>query len=69
MEKLKFVDIKKLNDKEIDLKIANIDSEIFKLKIKKFTSNIDKPHMFKLLKSNMARLKTAKKMKLVEGNK
>ncbi|MBF0298013.1 MAG: 50S ribosomal protein L29 [Oligoflexia bacterium] len=63
MEKLKFIDIVKLTDKEIDLKINNLDTDLFKLKIKKYTSSIEKPHMLKIIKSNIARLKTAKRTK------
>ncbi|MBF0359659.1 MAG: 50S ribosomal protein L29 [Oligoflexia bacterium] len=63
MEKMKYSDIMKLSDKEIGLKIENLNNEIFKLKIKMYTATLEKPHLLKTMKTDIARLMTAKRAK------
>jgi len=63
MSKLKFDEIKNLDDKTINLKIDDLKKEYFSLKMQKSVASVDKPHRFKEIKKDVARLKTAKRMK------
>lgn len=49
--------------KSIDLKLASVRKELFNLRIQKGTSGVEKPHLFKTLKKDIARLLTVRKLK------
>jgi large subunit ribosomal protein L29 len=63
MQKLEFKDIKGLDAKEIDAKVADIKRNMFDLRMQKATSGIEKPHQLKVAKKNIAKLMTAKNAK------
>ena len=53
-------DIKKLDDKALDRKVAELRLDVFQMKMQKTTSGIEKPHLIKEAKKNIARLLTVK---------
>ncbi|TDJ04358.1 MAG: 50S ribosomal protein L29 [Deltaproteobacteria bacterium] len=57
---LKAKDIKKMDDAGLDRKVSDIRVELWGLKMQMSTSGIEKPHVFKLAKKNIARLLTEK---------
>ncbi|MCB9060705.1 MAG: 50S ribosomal protein L29 [Halobacteriovoraceae bacterium] len=60
---LKLSEIKEMDVKSIDLKLASVRKELFNLRIQKGTSGVEKPHLFKTLKKDIARLLTVRKLK------
>lgn len=60
---LKASEISKLSDKEITEKVASLKSELFNSKFNKFTTGLEKPHVAKELKKDIARLLTFKSAK------
>jgi large subunit ribosomal protein L29 len=52
-------DIEKLDNSAITKKIDDLRVELFELKFQKHTSGIQKPHLLKEIKKNIARLNTA----------
>jgi large subunit ribosomal protein L29 len=53
-------EIKKLDDQAVDRKLSEIRLDLFKMKMQKTTSGIEKPHLMKVAKKNIARLLTVK---------
>lgn len=53
-------DIKKMDDKALDRKVAELRLDVFQMKMQKTTSGIEKPHLIKEAKKNIARLLTLK---------
>ena len=53
-------EIKKMDEASVDRKIAELKLDIFQMKMQKTTSGIEKPHLVKLAKKNIARLLTVK---------
>ncbi len=53
-------EIKKMDEKALDRKVAELRLDIFKMKMQKTTSGIEKPHLIKDAKKTIARLLTAK---------
>lgn len=60
MEEIKMVDIKDLDIERIDARVRELNKELFDLKIKKSTTGMEKPHQLRILKKNIARLKTVR---------
>lgn len=56
---LKMSEINKLDSKAIETKIAELRKEQFDLRLQKNTTSLEKPHLLKSLKRDVARLKTA----------
>lgn len=63
MQTLKFEDIKSWDAKQVDAKVSELRKELFNMKMQKTTSGIEKPHLIKIAKKNIARLLTAKNVK------
>ena len=57
---LKYSDVKSWDGKAIDAKVAELRKEIFKIRMQKKFSGVEKPHLLKIKKKNIARLLTAK---------
>jgi large subunit ribosomal protein L29 len=58
------VKIKEVRDKskdELDQELRELNAELFNLRSKKVTSQLDKPHKFKEIKKTIARIKTVLK--------
>jgi large subunit ribosomal protein L29 len=53
-------EIKKMDDKALDRKVAELRLDVFQMKMQKTTSGIEKPHLIKEAKKNIARLLTLK---------
>ena len=60
---LKMAEIKDLDNKAIASKISDLKKELFDVKFQKGTSGIEKPHLLKNLKKDIARLGTALNLK------
>ncbi len=60
-------DIRKLTTEEITKKISDNKKELFDLRLKQATGNLDKPHQIKKLRKEIARLKTVLNEKKKEG--
>ena len=63
MDHLKIEDIKEFDSKRLDAKIEECRLELFNLNMMKTTTRMEKPHLVKVLKKNIARLLTVKTMK------
>lgn len=56
---LKTSEISKLSVKELNERVATLKTELFNTKFNKFTTGLEKPHVVKELKKDIARLLTA----------
>ena len=57
---LKAEEIKKLDDAALDRKVSDVRVELWGYKMQMGTSGIEKPHLIKVAKKNIARLLTEK---------
>ncbi len=57
---LKMSEIKEWDSAALDKKVDELRTELFNIKMQKTTAGIEKPHMIKDLKKNVARLLTVK---------
>ena len=55
---MKTSEIRKMSKEDINKKITEIKAELFDLRMKQATGNLDKPHMINSLRKDVARLKT-----------
>jgi large subunit ribosomal protein L29 len=53
-------DIKKMDEQAVERKLSEVRLDLFKMKMQKTTSGIEKPHLMKVAKKNIARLLTVK---------
>ncbi|MBK23964.1 MAG: 50S ribosomal protein L29 [Halobacteriovorax sp.] len=60
IETLKYEEVKGWDAKQIDSKVEEIRTELFNIRMQKVASGIDKPHLLKIGKKNIAKLLTAK---------
>lgn len=51
-------DLRKLTDVELNAKIAEIKKDRFNLRLKQATGNLEKPSDLKMLRKDIARIKT-----------
>jgi large subunit ribosomal protein L29 len=51
-------EIRELSPAEIDKKIRELRDELLRLRLKKNTGQVEKPHMFRVLRKDIARLLT-----------
>ena len=56
--KMKTSEIRKMSKEDINKKITEIKTELFDLRMKQATGNLDKPHRINALRKDVARLKT-----------
>lgn len=63
MQRLKIEDIKGWDAKQIDAKTAEMRKALFDYRMQKSTAGLEKPHLIKIAKKNIARLLTAKNAK------
>ena len=57
---LNYNEIKDWENKAIDAKVGELRRELFEMRMQKSTSGTEKPHRFKELKKDIAKLLTAK---------
>ena len=55
---MKASEIRKMSKDEINAKITELKQELFELRMKQATGNLDKPHKINELRKTVARLKT-----------
>ena len=55
---MKTSEIRKMSTEDINKKIVEIKHELFELRMKQATGNLEKPHMINKLRKDVARLKT-----------
>ncbi|RJP28883.1 MAG: 50S ribosomal protein L29 [Candidatus Omnitrophota bacterium] len=55
---MKIKDLRALSDQELNQKEVNLREELFKLNQQRFASRVEKPHMFSLIKKDIARIKS-----------
>ena len=63
MSKLKIGDLKSLSVQELDQKKTTLQKELFELRQKRLTGQLDKPHTFKLVRKQIAQINTIKREK------
>ncbi len=63
MSVLKAKDLRNLSAHELDEKKKAIEKELFELRQKKITGQLDKPHRFKILRHEIARINTVRQEK------
>jgi len=56
-------EIRDLSPAEITTKIREIHAELLQLKLRKHTGQIEKPHMLRVLRKDIARLETIQNQK------
>ena len=61
MTKLKVKDLRSLSGHELDQKRATLEKELHELRQKRVTGQLDKPHQFKLVRKQIARINTLKR--------
>jgi large subunit ribosomal protein L29 len=61
---MKASQLRELGLEELREKEKKLQEELFKLNQKRFEGKVDKPHMFKLLRKDIARIKTVINEKL-----
>lgn len=61
--KLKPEDIRNMTVDELNMKITSFQEELYKLRFEKRTGRVEKPHLIKVAKKNIARCYTILKEK------
>ncbi len=61
IETMKYEEVKGWDAKQIDTKVEEIKTELFNMRMQKAASGVEKPHLLKIGKKNIAKLLTAKK--------
>jgi large subunit ribosomal protein L29 len=56
---LKMSEINKMDTASINAKVNELRKELFDLKLQKSTTNVEKPHLLKTIKKDIARLYTS----------
>ncbi len=66
---MKIKDLRELSTKELEGKIKKTKEELFNLRMKQSTGNLDKPSQIKELRKDVARMKTIlRERELTGGN-
>ncbi len=55
---MKTSEIRKMSKEELNKKLIDIKKELFDLRMKQSTGNLDKPHKINALRKDVARIKT-----------
>ena len=55
---MKIKELRDLSVEELLVKEKSLKEELFKLNLARYTGQVDKPHMFSLVKKDIARIKT-----------
>jgi large subunit ribosomal protein L29 len=55
---LKMSEVNKMDESSINAKVSELRRELFDLKLQKSTTSVEKPHMLKIIKKDIARLLT-----------
>ena len=60
IETLKYEEVKGWDVKQIDAKVEEIRTDLFNMRMQKVASGVEKPHLLKIGKKNIAKLLTVK---------
>lgn len=55
---MKIKELRNLSREELIQKEKSLKEELFKLNIQRYTGSVEKPHMFSLVKRDIARIRT-----------
>ncbi|MFH1776680.1 MAG: 50S ribosomal protein L29 [Candidatus Omnitrophota bacterium] len=55
---LKAKDLRELSEKELETKLHSLEQELYNLRFQRSTSRLDKPHLIKTARKDIARVKT-----------
>jgi large subunit ribosomal protein L29 len=55
---MKIAELRNLTKEELAQKEKALKEEVFKLNIQRYAGRVEKPHMFSLIKKDIARIKT-----------
>lgn len=61
MKKSKVAELRNLSINELDLKRQALEKDLFELRLKKSSGQLDKPHQFAAAKKQIARINTIKR--------
>lgn len=56
---MKFAELVNLSEPELLEKERNLKEQLFKLNYQRYSGRVEKPHRFRILKTDIARIKTA----------
>lgn len=56
---MKYKELKDLNEQELHEKEKSIKEQLYKLNYQRYTGRVEKPHIFSILRVDIARIKTA----------
>lgn len=65
---MKIKDIRALSNEELIQKEKSLKEELFKLNEQRYAGRVEKPHMFSLIKRDIARIKTILNEKKEKSN-
>jgi large subunit ribosomal protein L29 len=66
---MKASEIRQLSDEEIKQRIKELQEELFNLRFQKAFGQLEKPHRFKMIKRDIARMKTILREREIEREK
>ena len=69
MTQAKAKDLRGLSGEELNHKKASLEKELFELRQKKVTGQLEKPHQFKLARKQIARINTIRRETEVKKEK
>ena len=55
---MKIKDVRNLSKEELTQKVKTLKEELHKLNMQRYSGRVEKPHMFSLIKRDIARIKT-----------
>jgi len=55
---MKITELRNLSKEDLIQKLKTLKEELFKLNLQRYSGRVEKPHMFSLLKKDIARVKT-----------
>jgi len=56
--KNKIQELRNLSKEELQQKVKTLKEEVFKLNMQRYAGRVEKPHMFSLIKKDIAKIKT-----------
>ncbi len=62
-------EIRQLSDEEIKQRIKELEEELFNLRFQKALGQLEKPHRFKMIRRDIARMKTILREREIEREK
>jgi large subunit ribosomal protein L29 len=60
-------EIRELPPSEIETKLRDVRAELLQLRLKKHTGQVEKPHMIRVLRKDIARLETVLRQKKTQA--